>query len=129
MTVVGRAADFPVGTHRVVVVDGREVGVFNIGGRLYGIANRCAHQGGPVCAGGRATGTLIATEEDGWRPRWALEGEVIACPWHGLEYHVPTGRCLAYPHISLRRYDVRVEGEDVVVTPASNRRPPAASGP
>jgi nitrite reductase/ring-hydroxylating ferredoxin subunit len=129
VTVVGRAADFPAGTHRVVVVDGREVGVFNIGGRLYGIANRCAHQGGPVCAGERATGTLIATEEDGWRPRWALEGEVIACPWHGLEYHVPTGRCLAYPHISLRRYDVRVEGEDVVVTPASSRRPPAASGP
>jgi nitrite reductase (NADH) small subunit len=129
VTVVGRAADFPVGTHRVVVVDGREVGVFNIGGRLYGIANRCAHQGGPVCAGGRVTGTLIATEEDGWRPRWALEGEVIACPWHGLEYHVPTGRCLAYPHISLRRYDVRVEGEDVVVTPASSRRPPTASGP
>jgi nitrite reductase/ring-hydroxylating ferredoxin subunit len=58
-----------------------------------------------------------------------MEGEVIACPWHGLEYHVPTGRCLAYPHISLRRYDVRVEGEDVVVTPASSRRPPAASGP
>jgi nitrite reductase/ring-hydroxylating ferredoxin subunit len=129
VTVVGRVADFPAGTHRVVVVDGREVGVFNIGGRLYGIANRCAHQGGPVCAGRRATGTLIAAEEDGWRPRWALEGEVIACPWHGLEYHVPTGRCLAYPHISLRRYDVRVEGEDVVVTPASSRRPPAASGP
>jgi nitrite reductase (NADH) small subunit len=129
VTVVGRAADFPEGTHRVVEVDGREVGVFNIGGRLYGIANRCAHQGGPVCAGRRATGTLVALEEDGWRPRWALEGEVIACPWHGLEYHVPTGRCLAYPHISLRRYDVRLEGDDVVVSPASSRRPPAASGP
>jgi nitrite reductase (NADH) small subunit len=128
VTVVGRAADFPEGTHRVVVVDGREVGVFNVGGRMYGLANRCAHQGGPVCAGRRATGTLVASEQDGWRPRWELEGEVIACPWHGLEYHVPTGRCLAYPQISLRRYDVRVEGEDVVVTPASSRRPPAASG-
>jgi nitrite reductase (NADH) small subunit len=129
VTVVGRAADFPEGTHRVVEVDGREVGVFNIGGRLYGIANRCAHQGGPVCAGRRVTGTLVADGEDGWRARWAFEGEVIACPWHGLEYHVPTGRCLAYPHISLRRYDVRVQGEDVVVTPASSRRPPAASDP
>jgi nitrite reductase/ring-hydroxylating ferredoxin subunit len=129
VTVVGRAADFPEGTHRVVVVDGREVGVFNLGGRLYGLANRCAHQGGPVCAGRRVTGTLLASEQDGWRARWALEGEVIACPWHGLEYHVPTGRCLAYPHISLRRYDVRLEGDDVVVTPASSRRPPAASGP
>ena len=129
MTVVGRAADFPAGTHRVVVVDGREVGAFNIGGRLYGIANRCAHQGGPVCAGRRATGTLIATEQDGWQPRWALEGEVIACPWHGLEYHVPTGRCLAYPEIRIRRYDVTLDGDDVVVTPASSRRPPTASGP
>ena len=46
------------------------------------------------------TGTLIADAEGGWRPRWALEGEVIACPWHGLEYHVPTGRCLAFPEIA-----------------------------
>jgi nitrite reductase (NADH) small subunit len=128
VTVVGRAADFPEGTHRVVEVDGRAVGVFNIGGRLYGLANRCAHQGGPVCEGAMVTGTLEADADGGWRPRWALEGEVIACPWHGLEYHVPTGRCLAYPHISLRRYEVSLRGDDVVVNPASTRRPPAASG-
>jgi nitrite reductase/ring-hydroxylating ferredoxin subunit len=127
VTVVGTVADFPPGTHRVVEVDGRGVGVFNIGGRLYGLANRCAHQGGPLCAGRIVTGTLVAEAPDFTR-RWAMEGEVIACPWHGLEYHVPTGRCLAYPHISLRRYDVTVDGEDVVVSPSSSRRPPAASG-
>jgi nitrite reductase (NADH) small subunit len=129
VTVVGTAADFPPGTHRIVEVDGREVGIFNIGGRLYGLANRCAHQGGPVCAGRLVTGTLLAGPDTGWRREWALEGEVIACPWHGLEYHVPTGRCLAFPEIRIRRYDVRLEGDDVVVTPASSRRPPAASGP
>src|SRR3954453_3632109 len=142
-TVGGRVADFPEGTHRVVEVDGREVGVFNIGGRVYGVADRGAHQGGagcaggggtghlggPVCAGRRVTGTLVADGEDGWRARWAFEGEVIACPWHGLEYHVPTGRCLAYPEIRIRRYDVAVRGDEVVVTPASSRRRPAASGP
>jgi nitrite reductase (NADH) small subunit len=127
-TVIGRVADFPAGTHRVVEVDGREVGVFNIGGRLYGLANRCAHQGGPVCEGATLTGTLLSDADGGWRPRWALEGEVIACPWHGLEYHVPTGRCLAYPEIRLRRYEVSVRGDDVVVSLASTRRPPAASG-
>jgi nitrite reductase (NADH) small subunit len=129
VTVVGRAADFPAGTHRIVEVDGREVGVFNIGGRLYGLINRCAHQGGPLCAATKTTGTLVADAESGWRRRWALDGEVIACPWHGLEYHVPTGRCLAYPEISIRRYDVTLDGDDVVVTRASSRRPPAASGP
>ena len=126
MTVVGRVADFPEGTHRVVTVDGRSVGIFNIGGRFYGLLNRCAHQGGPLCEARRTTGTLVS---DGWRLEWAQEGEIIACPWHGLEYHVPTGRCLAFPEIVLRRYDVVVDGDDVVVTPASIRRPPAASGP
>jgi len=128
VTVVGTVADFPAGTHRIVIVDGREVGVFNIGGRLYGLANRCAHQGGPLCAAKRTTGTLVASPPD-YRPRWDLEGEVVACPWHGMEYHVPTGRALADPRIRIRRYDVTVEGDDVVVSPASIRRPPAASGP
>ena len=41
---------------------------------------------------------------------------MIACPWHGMEYHVPTGRCLADPAITLRRYEVDVRGDDVVVT-------------
>jgi nitrite reductase/ring-hydroxylating ferredoxin subunit len=128
VTVVGTVADFPEGTHRIVTVDGREVGVFNIGGRLYGLLNRCAHQGGPLCAARRTTGTLVAEAPD-FKPRWTLEGEIVACPWHGLEYHVPTGRCLAYPEITLRRYDVVVEGDEVLVSPAPSRRPPAASAP
>jgi nitrite reductase (NADH) small subunit len=127
VTVIGRVADFPEGTHRVVEVDGREIGVFNIGGRFYGLLNRCAHQGGPLCAGKRTTGTLIA--DDDFRPQWALEGEIIACPWHGLEYHIPTGQCLAFPHIKVRRYEVNVVDDDVVVTLASSPRPPAASAP
>jgi len=125
VTVVGRVADFPEGTHRVVSVDGREIGVFNIGGRFYGLLNRCAHQGGPLCEARSTTGTLVS---DGWRLEWAHEGEIISCPWHGLEYHVPTGQCLAFPHIRVRTYEVTVVGDDVVVSPASSPRPPAASG-
>jgi nitrite reductase/ring-hydroxylating ferredoxin subunit len=128
-TVVGRLADFPEGSHRVVDVGGREIGVFNIGGRFYGLPNRCPHQAGPLCEGRATTGTLVSDAASGWRPRWVMDGEVIACPWHGLEYHVPTGRCLAYPDITLRRYEVSVRGEDVVVSSASSRRPPAASDP
>jgi 3-phenylpropionate/trans-cinnamate dioxygenase ferredoxin subunit len=127
VTVVGRVADFPIGTHRVVEVDGRSIGVFNIGGRFYGLLNRCAHQGGPLCAARRTTGTLVAGAD--WRPEWKYEGEIVACPWHGLEYHVPTGRCLAFPHIRVRTYEVTVVGDDVVVTPASSHRPRGASDP
>ena len=120
--VVGSVDDFPPGSHRVVVAAGREIGVFNIGGLLYGLPNVCPHQTGPLCSGRRATGTLVADAESGWSPRWVMDGEVIACPWHGLEYHVPTGRCLAYPEITLRRYPVRTRDGEVVVTVGGARR-------
>jgi nitrite reductase (NADH) small subunit len=119
--VVGRLADFPTGTHRVVHAAGREIGVFNVGGRFYGLPNLCPHQTGPLCAGRFATGTLAADHDSDWKPRWVMAGEVIACPWHGLEYHVPTGQCLAYPQITLRRYRVEVRGDEVVVTVGGRR--------
>ena len=120
-TVVGRLADFPAGSHKVVQIGRRRIGVFNIGGRFYGLPNVCPHQTGPLCQGRDTTGTLTADREGAWKPRWVMEGEVIACPWHGLEYHVPTGRCLAYPEITLRRYAVTVRGDEVVVTVGGRR--------
>ena len=113
--VVGELADFPGGTHRVVRVGNREIGVFNIRGRFYGLPNLCPHQTGPVCEARRCHGTTAARPETGWQTEWAHDGEVIACPWHGLEYHVPTGQCLAYPEIRLRTYEVEPRDGVVVV--------------
>lgn len=113
--VVGKLSEFPEGTHRVVKVGRREVGIFNIRGTLYGLPNLCPHQTGPLCEGKTTTGTLVARRENSWKLEWAYEGEIVACPWHGLEYHVPTGRCLAFPEITLRRYEVVVEDGEVKV--------------
>ncbi len=113
--VVGNLSDFPEGSHKVVRVGRREVGIFNVRGRLYGLPNLCPHQTGPLCEGKAATGTLVAREENDWRFEWTHEGEIVACPWHGLEYHIPTGRCLAFPNITLRRYEVVVESGKVKV--------------
>ena len=112
---VGRLSEFPPGTHRVVRVGRREVGIFNIRGTLYGLPNLCPHQTGLLCEEKTTTETLIARRENGWRLEWAYEGEIVACPWHGLEYHIPTGRCLAFPEITLRRYEVVVEDGEVKV--------------
>ena len=113
--VVGDISEFPEGGHRVVKVGRREIGVFNIGGKFYGLPNVCPHQTGPLCEGRATTGTLVARKEDDWKFRWDYEGEIVACPWHGLEYHVPTGRCLAFPNIKLRRYEVLAEDGKVKV--------------
>ena len=112
--VVGDISEFPEGSHRVVKVGKREIGVFNIRGKFYGLPNVCPHQTGPLCEG-KSTGTLVARKEDDWKFRWDYEGEIVACPWHGLEYHVPTGQCLAFPNIKLRRYEVVAEEGKVKV--------------
>ena len=115
--VLGSVSDFPPGTHRVVTVGRRELGVFNIDGAFYALPNVCPHQTGPLCGADATTGTLeIEVNEDGTRSfTWAHEGEIVRCPWHGLEFHVPTGRCLALPRLSVRTYEVVVEGSRVIL--------------
>jgi nitrite reductase (NADH) small subunit len=113
--VVGDVSDFPAGSHQVVTVGGRQIGIFNINGEFYGLPNICPHQTGPLCEGKMTTGTLFARKENDWRFEWDYEGEIAACPWHGLEYHVPTGRCLAFSNIKLRTYEVVVEDGKVKV--------------
>lgn len=57
----------------------------------------------------------MAKAENDWKPEWVYDGEVVICPWHGLEYHVPTGQCLAYEHIKIRRYTIDIIDNDVVI--------------
>ena len=53
------------------------------------LRNSCVHRGGPA-----ATGTL--------------EGDILTCPWHGFQYDVTTGCCLADPSARLDMYEVDV---------------------
>ena len=112
--VVGPASDFPPGTHRVVAVGRAEVGVFNVGGRFYALPNVCPHQFGPLSAG-TVGGTTACSAATGWRFAWVREGEVVTCPWHGLEFEIATGRCLSSPRLRVRTYEVIVEDGQVVV--------------
>ena len=110
--VLGPAAGFPPGTHRVVTVRRLEIGVFNVGGRYYALPNVCTHQFGPLCEG-TVEGTTACSAATGWRYEWVRDGEIVTCPWHGLEFDITTGRCLAVPKIRLRSYPVTVEDGQV----------------
>jgi nitrite reductase/ring-hydroxylating ferredoxin subunit len=111
---VGLARDLPPGAHAVVRAGNRELGVFNIRGAYHAIPNLCPHQRGPLCEGGMS-GTLDYGEHTDWRLAWIWEDEVVTCPWHALEFHVPSGRCVALPDIRLRKFDVRVENGELLV--------------
>ena len=46
---------------------------------------------------------------------WVNDGEIVTCPWHAIEYHIPTGRCLPFPEIRIRSYDLVVEDGWLVI--------------
>lgn len=100
-----RMAELPLGSHKVVKVGKRELGVFHINGRYHALPNLCPHQLGPLCEG-KVSGTTAVDAQNDWQLQWIKEGEIVACPWHGIEYHVPTGQCLPFPEIKIRSYAV-----------------------
>lgn len=113
--VVGSIADFPVGSHRVVTVRNMQVGVFNVNGTLHALPNVCPHQFGPLCTG-RVNGTMVCTEETGWRHAWVRNGEIVTCPWHGIEFAITTGVSLVSSRLRVRRYPVTIENGEVKIT-------------
>ncbi|HEY3111322.1 MAG TPA: Rieske 2Fe-2S domain-containing protein [Chloroflexota bacterium] len=109
---VARVDELRPGERKVVSLGRLQIGLFRIGDEYYALPNICPHQFGPLCQG-KLGGAVVATADTGWRPEWFYDGEVVTCPWHGLEFRVPTGRCLALPKVRLRRYPVKIEGDDV----------------
>jgi nitrite reductase (NADH) small subunit len=109
---IARVGDLRPGESRVVTIGRLQIGLFRIGDDYYALPNTCPHQFGPVCSG-RLNGAIVANAASGWQPEWVFDGEVVSCPWHGLEFHVPTGQSLAYPDTRLRRYQVKVDGEEI----------------
>lgn len=94
---VGKVTDFPIGSMKLVSVNGEDVLVVNVSGTLYAMTNTCTHRGGPLNEG-------------------ELDGSIVTCPWHGGQFDVKTGKVIGPPpkkdEVS---FGVRVEGTDVLL--------------
>jgi nitrite reductase (NADH) small subunit len=112
--VVASVDALPQGTHKVFHVGGREIGVFNVAGQYYALPNYCLHQNGPLCRGS-VSGTVEANAGSGWKPKWGSEGQIVTCPWHGLEFDITSGRCLAEPRKRIPTYKVTVVNSEITV--------------
>ena len=77
---VADAESFPPGSSKIVRQDGLWVGVYNCGGTLYAIEDRCSHDDGPLCEGD--------WDEDTCR---------VVCPRHGATFDLTTGAALTLP--------------------------------
>jgi len=101
------------GERRMVEVGGRRIGLFRVGDELHALADRCPHRGAPLCSSGRVA---TAIELRDGRPALAEPGALVRCPWHKWDFDIASGRCTVDARMRVRRYPVRVEGDDLVVS-------------
>jgi NAD(P)H-dependent nitrite reductase small subunit len=84
------------GTGKCVEVGGRQIALFNVDGAFHAIDNTCLHRGGPLAEG-------------------EIDGNVVTCPWHGWQYDVTTGCNTMDDTERVDRFEVRVEGDAVLI--------------
>ena len=113
--ILGPVSDFPAGTHKVVQLRKLKIGVFNIDGEFFALPNICPHQFGPLSEG-TVSGTMACTAATNWNHEWIKDGEILTCPWHGIEFDIKTGQALASPKLRVRHYRISVDDGQVVVT-------------
>jgi nitrite reductase/ring-hydroxylating ferredoxin subunit len=121
--------EFPPGESKIIEINegAYSIGVFNIDGEFYALANVCPHQLAPLCEG-RITGEIVSDgvgEYDLIR-----EGEIIQCPWHGWKFNIKDGTSVFNPHkVRTRTYEASVEktreADNVACgTPLQGEQPP-----
>ncbi len=79
-----------------VVASGRVIAIFNDQGAYHAIDDLCPHMGASLSAG-------------------ELHEGIVTCPWHGWRFNVTTGVSPVVSSISVKKYEVKVEGNDVLV--------------
>jgi 3-phenylpropionate/trans-cinnamate dioxygenase ferredoxin subunit len=91
------AGELPSGEMRLVEADGMKVGVFNCGGSLYAIEDRCSHDDGPLAEGEFDADTCT-----------------VECPRHGSLFDLTSGRPKTLPaYVPVRTFPVTIDDEMV----------------
>ena len=109
---VCRVGDIPAGEGRMLAVAGTTIGVFNVAGSFYALANECPHAGASLAHG-------------------IVEGETVLCRIHHWRFSLRDGTFLDEnkPQCNVRSFPVRVVGDEVqveVLSTGSGQKWPAA---
>ena len=91
---VARVSDVPEGGAIVVAVAGKDVAVFNVGGRLFAIDDVCPHMGASLSGG-------------------YVEDGCVTCPWHYWRFRLADGAWADSPKVKTGSYPVHVVGDEV----------------
>lgn len=95
---VAQLSEIPEQSCKKIEVQGKAIGLFNLGGTIYAIDDTCTHAEASLCEG-------------------EVEGDEVLCPLHFATFDIRTGTCTGPPaDEDLQTYDVRIEGDDVLIS-------------
>ena len=107
---VCKISELPPGERKIIEVEGRSIGVFNIKNSLYAVRNSCPHQGAPLCLG-KVKGTMKSSKPHTYN--YVMDEQVLVCPWHCWEFDITNGRSVFNPHrMRVKTYEVTLETEE-----------------
>jgi 3-phenylpropionate/trans-cinnamate dioxygenase ferredoxin subunit len=90
-------AELPPGEMRLVEWEDLEIGVFNCGGALYAIEDRCSHDNGPLAEG-----------------EFDPDNCTVECPRHGSLFDLTTGKPKTLPaYVPVDTFPVVIEDEKI----------------
>lgn len=113
---VAAESNLQPGDRKLVTVNGTSIGVFNIDGEYVAFENECMHQHGPVCTGKIQPKLEAEFIESGKLVEESFSDiSTIACPWHGWEYDLRTGKHLGDSSEKLKSYPVSVVDGEIFV--------------
>jgi nitrite reductase (NADH) small subunit len=83
---------------RTVMIDDREIALFNLGDRFFATDNTCPHRGGPLCDG-------------------IVTGSSVVCPLHAWKVNLETGAVErpAAANACVQAYPTRLDGDVVLI--------------
>jgi nitrite reductase/ring-hydroxylating ferredoxin subunit len=93
---VAKTTDIPEGKAQSFTVAGREIAVFHHKGKFYALDDYCPHMGESLALGD-------------------IHGDTVLCSRHLWAFQLADGACLDVPRLQADSFEVRVDGEQVLV--------------
>ena len=93
---VAKTNDIPAGKMKHVEVDGLEILIANVDGKFYAVGDRCPHLNAKLSEG-------------------TLNNTIVTCPRHLSTFDLTTGRVISGTRSNLPTYDMKVEGNDLLI--------------
>ncbi len=94
---VAKTDEVQVEEPKAVQVGNQYIAIYRVDGKFYATDDICTHEFASLCEG-------------------FIDGDIVECPLHAGQFHIPTGKAMSPPVTEdLKTFAVKVEGDDIYV--------------